>query len=131
MKLKLIFCFALAALIHPSSFGQKQNTNKMIIGTWDYDVAYDTIAMASTNTIPDTASMFPMFMTLRIKEKGAVLFDISKKTKAAWDVNESSQIRFVLKDGRVLKYAITSLTPQSLELKELSTMGSILGYKRR
>lgn len=131
MKLKLIFCFVFAALIHSSSFGQKQNTNKMIIGTWEYDIAYDTIAMAATNTIPDTASMYPMFLTLRIKEKEAVLFDISKKTKAAWDVNESSQIRFVLKDGRVLKYAITSLTSNSLELKELSAQGSILGYKKR
>jgi hypothetical protein len=68
---------------------------------------------------------------LKIREKKAVLFDGSKKLKATWDINDSNQITFFIKDGRIFRYAITALTFNSLELKELSDRGGTLGYRKK
>ena len=131
MKLKIIYCFVLAFLIHPSVFGQKPDTNRMILGTWNYNTAYDTIAVAAINNPVDTLSVYPFVSRLSIKEKDAILFDDSKKLKAKWQINDSNQIIFFLQDGRVLKYTITDITPHSLELKEESGQGSTIGYKKK
>jgi hypothetical protein len=102
----------------------------MIIGTWNYDIAYDTFAVAVTSNIIDPN--YPMFFTrLKIEKNKAVLFGASKRLKATWDINENSQITFLLRSGMLLKYAITFLTPNSLELKELGNQGSTSGYKRQ
>ena len=56
MKLETFFCFILVVLIHASSFSQEQKTDRLIIGTWNYGIAYDTIAVAGTNAITDTTA---------------------------------------------------------------------------
>lgn len=132
MKLKTIFCIILTALIHASSFSQEPKADRLIIGTWNYDIAYDTIAVAVTNNIIDTSVNHQIFISrLKIKKKEAVLFEGQKRLKSTWVINGSNEISFLLNDGRVLKYTITALTPHSLELKELGILGSTLGYKKK
>jgi ABC-type transport system substrate-binding protein len=132
MKFKIIVCVLLGFLVHPSSFGQKAQTNKLIVGTWNYVVAYDTIAPVRTNGIVDTSTRYPVFISrLKIKDKEAVLFNGSKKLKATWEINDNKEITFSLRKGGVFKYLITSLTPVSLELRELAPLGSTSGYKMK
>lgn len=130
MKLNIIVCVVIALLFRIQSFAQKTGTDRSIIGTWNYDIAYDTIAVA-TNNIIDTSKAYSIFISrLKIKEKEAVLFDGSKKLKATWDINDSNQITFSIKDGRILRYAITALTTDKLELKELREPASTIGYRK-
>ena len=138
MKLKNIFCVVIAFLFHILSFAQKENTVRTIKGTWNYDIAYDTFAVATINidgtsiNMVDTSDAYPTFIhRLKIKRKKAVLFDGSKKLKATWDINDSNQITFFIKDGRILRYAITKLTFNSLELRQLKEQGGTLGYRKK
>ncbi len=101
------------------------DVNKMILGKWKYNVAYDTIAVASLGNENN------IFLTdIVIKRKKAKLHSAPEKWNATWEIKNSNELYFYLDNSKVLKYLITKITSNSLELREFGLDISTLGYKK-
>jgi hypothetical protein len=105
-----------------------QEINKMILGKWEYNVAYDTIAVARLGNENKTNNIF--LTDIQIKRKKAKLRSAPEKWNATWEIKNSNELYFYLDNNKVLKYLITKLTNNSLELREFGLDISTLGYKK-
>ena len=132
--MKEIFFF-LFLLISLSSKAQNNiDREKLIIGKWEYNIAYDTIAVVDTADfyIPFHEREKKVFLTeLKMKKKTAKLTDFPDKLNATWEIKNGNELYFYLKNKRVLKYIVTKLTSDTLELRYPDAKISTLGYYKR
>lgn len=109
---------------------QSQNeVNKMVLGKWKYDVSYDTIAVSSLGNENKTNNIF--LTTIKIKRKKAKLHRGNEHWNATWDIKNSNELYFYLDNKKVLKYLITKLSGNSMELREFGLDISTLGYIKK
>ena len=106
-----------------------QEINKMILGKWEYNVAYDTIAVANLGNENKTNNIF--LSNIQIKKKKAKLRSALEQLNATWEIKNSNELYFYLDNRKVLKYLITKLTSNFLELREFGLDISTLGYKKK
>lgn len=106
-----------------------QEINKMILGKWEYNVAYDTIAVASLGNENKTNNIF--LTDIQIKRKKAKLSGAPEVWNATWEIKNSKELYFYLDNCKVLKYLIIKLTSNSLELREFGLDISNIGYKKK
>ena len=106
-----------------------QEINKMILGKWEYNVAYDTIAVSNLGNENKTNNVF--LTDIVIKSKKAKLRSAPEQWNATWEIKNSNELYFYLDNSKVLKYLITKLTSNSLELREFGLDISTLGYKKK
>ncbi|CAN5510036.1 hypothetical protein BH11BAC3_BH11BAC3_23630 [soil metagenome] len=125
--------YILSAVLILGSFilkGQSNDdVNKMILGKWKYNVAYDTIAIASLGNKNNTNNIF--LTEIVIKRKKAKLHSTPEKLNATWEIKNTNELYFYFDNSKVLKYLITKITSNSLELREFGLDISTLGYKKK
>ncbi|MFV8334547.1 lipocalin family protein [Flavobacterium sp. RSP29] len=129
MKKVLIFIFLLAFLSPKAQNNAKQE--KLIRGTWKYNVAYDTIAEVDTTDFykPYAEREKKMFFTkIKVKKTTAKLSDYLEKWNVTWEIKNSNELYFFLEDKKILKYLIIKLTDNTLELREPNSKVSTLVY---
>lgn len=135
----MIKIFCLLFLLMNISFclkAQKKDTQAtLLLGKWEYNIAYDTIGV-----VVDTADFYKpfnerekkIFLTdFKIKERTARLTDFPEKLNAKWELKGEDELYFYLKDKRILKYIITKLNSDTLELRDPDKKNSSLGYFKR
>lgn len=132
MKKALIFIFLLAALI---SKAQNNSANeKLILGKWEYNVAYDTIAAIDTADFYkpfEQREKVMFFMEIKIKKSTATLSEDSEKYNATWQLKNENELYFFLENKKTLKYIITKLTAHTLEFREPGDTVSAFGYYKK
>ena len=132
--MKGIFVF-LFLLINLSSKAQNNiGREKLIIGKWNYNIAYDTIAVVDTADFykPFHEREKKVFLTeLKIKKGTAKLTDFPEKLDATWEIRNQDELYFFLENKRILKYIITKLNADTLELREPDATISTLGYYKK
>ncbi|MBG6063666.1 hypothetical protein IWX83_003482 [Flavobacterium sp. CG_9.1] len=129
MKKVLFFIFLLAFLTSKAQNSTKQE--KLIIGTWKYNVAYDTIAEVDTTDFykPYAEREKKYFFTkIKVKKSTAKLSDYLEKWNVTWEIKNSNELYFFLEDKKIVKYLIIKLTSDTLELREPNSKISTLGY---
>ena len=129
MNKVLIFLFLISFLTLKAQNRNKQE--KLILGTWKYNVAYDTIAEVDTTDFykPYTEREKKMFFTkIWVKKTTAKLSDYTDKWNVTWEIKNSNELYFFLDDKKILKYLIIKLTNNTLELREPNSKVSTLGY---
>lgn len=107
----------------------KDDVNKMILGKWKYNMAYDTIAVAGLGNGNNTNNIFLTHIV--IKRKKAKLRSTFELWNATWEIKNSNELYFYLDNSKVLKYLITKLMSNFLELREFGLDISTLGYKKK
>ena len=132
MKGILIFLFLLISI---SSKAQNNiDREKLIIGKWTYNITYDTIAVVDTAEFykPFQEREKKVFLTeLNIKKGMAKLTDFPEKLNATWEIRNQDELYFLLENKRILKYIITKLNADTLELREPDAKITTLGYYKK
>ncbi|QIG88523.1 lipocalin family protein [Chryseobacterium sp. POL2] len=123
------FLIILNLLIGISSFGQSKHSEykKMLNGKWEYNVAYDTIAVAISE-MEKNDNFF--FTDMKINNDNIVIDDSTDKWNGKWELNNNELI-IKLDNRKILKYYITKLTKNEIELQEFGAKIPSLGYKKR
>jgi hypothetical protein len=112
------------------SFGQTKTGEykKMLIGKWEYNVAYDTIAVADDGK-NESDNFF--FGKMKISKDKIIISDMTEKWTGRWEVKNNNEFLIYLEDNRTLKYYITNLNNNKLELQSFGVAIPTLGYKRK
>lgn len=124
LSLTLLMCIANFAV------GQNKFTDydKMLIGKWEYDIAYDTIAV-TTYGIEVSENFF--FSNMKISKKGIKISDSTEKWSGKWEVKNNNELLIYLDNSKTLKYYITKMEGNILELKSFGAAIPTLGYKKK
>jgi hypothetical protein len=104
---------------------------KLILGTWKYNIISDRIAEVDTSDLykPFAGREKKMFFTkIKINKSTAKLSDYKEKLNATWEVENSNELYFFIENNKILKYLIIKLTSDTLELREPNSKISTLVY---
>jgi hypothetical protein len=132
MKKALIFIFFVGCLT--SSAQTKSEQEKLILGTWKYNIFYDTVAEVDTidfyKPFEEREKKY-FFTKIKINKSKAKLYDDPEKLNATWEIKNSNELYFFLENNKILKYIITKLTLDTLELRDSNSKISTNGYYRK
>lgn len=129
--MKNIFLSLILVLFYTNfSFGQTkiEEHRKMLIGKWNYDVAYDTIAVAADGK-NDADNFF--FIKMKISKDKIRISDINESWNGRWEVTINNEFLIYLNNNKTLKYYITKLNNKNLELQNFGIAIPTLGYTRK
>ncbi|GEM_PF-3943767 len=129
--MKNIFLSLILVLFYTNvSFGQTkiEEHRKMLIGKWNYDVAYDTIAVAADGK-NDSDNFF--FIKMKISKDKIRISDINESWNGKWEVTINNEFLIYLNNNKTLKYYITKLNNKNLELQNFGIAIPTLGYTRK
>ncbi|MCE6991441.1 hypothetical protein [Dyadobacter sp. CY323] len=122
----------LILLMFVTTFSRGQNIkteyNKLLIGSWEYDVAYDTVGVAS-NGIEETENFF--FKDMIVTENKVRISDMTAKWNGRWEIKNTDELFIYLNNKKTLKYCITKLQDKNIELQSFGDAFPTLGYKRK
>jgi hypothetical protein len=129
-KKNIFFSLILVVFYTNFSFGQTKmdEYKKMLIGKWNYDVAYDTIAVASDGK---NASDNFFFIRMKISKDKIRISNINQNWNGRWEVNINNEFLIYLNNNKTLKYNITKLNNKNLELQNFGVSIPTLGYIRK
>ena len=132
MKKVLIFIFLVVCLTSRAQIKSEQE--KLILGTWEYNIFYDTVAEVDTidfyKPFEEREKKY-FFTKIKINKSIAKLSDDTEKWNATWEIKNSNELYFFLENNKILKYIITKLTLDTLELREPNSKISTNGYYRK
>jgi hypothetical protein len=129
MKVNILISILILSVFTLKGQQSQKEVNKMILGKWEYNVAYDTIAVSSLGNENKTNNIF--LTTIKIKRKKAKLRSGAEQWNATWVIKNSNELYFYLDNEKILKYLITNLSGSSLELREFGLDISTLGYIKK
>ena len=123
-------CLILVLFSTNFSFGQTKTPDytKMLIGKWEYNVAYDTIAVADDGK-NESDNFF--FDKMKISKAKIIISNMVEKWTGRWEVQNDNEFLIHLENNKTLKYHITSLNNNNLELQSFGVAIPTLGYKRK
>ena len=131
--MKRIF-FIIFLLTSLNSNAQNNTTQeKLILGTWKYNIVSDTIAEVDTTDFykPFAEREKKMFFTkIKVSKSTAKLSDYKEKLNATWEIKNSNELYFFIENNKILKYLIIKLTNDTLELREPNSKISSLVYNK-
>lgn len=131
MKRILFVIFILTSLNSNAQNNTEQE--KLILGTWKYNITSDTIAEVDTTYfhkpfVEREKIMF--FSKIKVNKSTAKLSDYQGKLNATWEIKNSNELYFFIENNKILKYVIIKLTNDTLELREPNSKTSTLIYNK-
>jgi len=122
---------SLTLLMFVTTFALGQNKvaeyKELLIGKWEYNVAYDTLAVAN-NGKEESENFF--FTDMKIKETQVKISVMAKKWQGKWEIKNNNEF-FIYLNNKTLKYYITKLKGNNLELQSFGVEIPTLGYRRK
>ena len=98
MKKALIFIFFVGCLT--SSAQIKSEQEKLILGTWKYNIFYDTVVEVDTidfyKPFEEREKKY-FFTKIKINKSKAKLYDDPEKLNATWEIKNSNELYFFRK----------------------------------
>lgn len=112
------------------SYAQSKKTDykNLLIGKWEYNIAYDTIAVADDGR--NRSDNF-FFNDMTISKDKIKILDSAVKSDGYWELKNNNRLFIYLKNKKVLKYFITKLDDENIELQIFGFPIPTLGYKRK
>lgn len=131
MKRIFFIIFLLTSL--NSNAQNKTEQEKLILGTWKYNIVSDTIAEVDTTDFykPFAEREIKIFfIKIKVNKSTAKLSDYKEKLNATWEIKNSNELYFFIENNKILKYLIIKLTNDTLELREPNSKISTLVYNK-
>ncbi|WP_128414206.1 hypothetical protein [Chryseobacterium sp. Leaf394] len=120
--------FILFFATYSSAQSEKLDYKNLLIGKWEYNIAYDTIAVVDDGK--NRSENF-FFTDMKISKDKIKISDYNEKLDGHWELKNYNQLFIYLKNKKVLKYSITTLDNENIELQIFGFPIPTLGFKRK
>jgi len=121
-----IFIFFFATYSYAQS--EKTDYKNLLIGKWEYNISYDTIAVVDDGRNRSDNFFFTDMIISKDKIK---ILDSAEKLDGNWELKNNNQLFIYLKNKKILQYFITKLDNENIELQVFGFPIPTLGYKRK
>ncbi len=98
MKKRILYLILSLTVTSNFAFGQSNlaENKKLLIGKWEYNVAYDTIAVAD---IRNKETEYVFFTDMKISKSKISISDLTEKLNGKWELINNNQF-FVYLDNK-------------------------------